>query len=140
MTHRRHIYAKASYISKARICAYPQSDHALTHWKCVLICCAKYPCVNLTDQETDDQYYDISTSIRFHIYHLILCCTTQGRLPLDDRKICRTCKQDSDSEQPTIIYTRKYPLMTEENFLISIQVSILQKFRSSRFTFHMQKN
>ena len=49
-------------MEKEKICAYPQSDHALPQWKCVLQCCAKFPCVNITDQETDDQYYDTSPS------------------------------------------------------------------------------
>ena len=36
MTHGRHIYAKASDMAQATMCAYPQSDRALPHWKCVL--------------------------------------------------------------------------------------------------------
>ena len=28
----RHIYAKASDMVNAKICKYPQSDHALPHW------------------------------------------------------------------------------------------------------------
>ena len=98
------------------MCAYTQSDHALTHWKCVLKRCAKFPCVNITDQETDGQYYDTSPSIRFHIYNLISRCTKHGRLPLNDKKICRMCKQESSLEQPKKIYTRKELVMTETKF------------------------
>ena len=47
-----HIYAKASDMEKAKIRTYPQSDHELPHWKCVLQFCADCPCINLTDQET----------------------------------------------------------------------------------------
>ena len=36
MPHGRHIYAKASDMAKATMCAYPQPDHALPHWKCVM--------------------------------------------------------------------------------------------------------
>ena len=54
MPHGRHIYTKASDMSKATMCAYPQSDHALPHWKCLLRCFAEYPCINITDQETDN--------------------------------------------------------------------------------------
>ena len=36
MPHGRHIYAQASDMAKATMCTYPQSDHALPHWKCVL--------------------------------------------------------------------------------------------------------
>ena len=34
--HGRYIYAKAPDMEKAKMCAYPQSYHALSHWKCVL--------------------------------------------------------------------------------------------------------
>ena len=50
MTHGSHIYAKAYDMAQATMCAYPQSDHALLHWKCVLRCCAKCPCININDQ------------------------------------------------------------------------------------------
>ena len=50
MPHRRHIYAKASDIANDKFCAYPQCEHELPHWKCVLLCCSNCPCINLTDQ------------------------------------------------------------------------------------------
>ena len=56
MPHGRHIYAKVSDMKKATMCTYPQSDHALPHWICVLRCCADCPRINLPDQETDIQY------------------------------------------------------------------------------------
>ena len=34
--HGLHIYAKASDMAESTMCTYPQSDHALPHWKCVL--------------------------------------------------------------------------------------------------------
>ena len=56
MPHERHVYAKASDMEKATICTYPQSAHALTHWKFLLWCCVEFPYINLPDQETDNQY------------------------------------------------------------------------------------
>ena len=53
MPHGRHIYAKASDVENATICAYPHSDNTLPHWKCVLRCCSDCPCINLPDQETN---------------------------------------------------------------------------------------
>ena len=53
MPHGRHIYAKESDMANATMCAYPHSDNALTHWKCVLRCCSECPCINLPDQETN---------------------------------------------------------------------------------------
>ena len=98
-----HIYAKAYDMEKAKMCTYTQSDHALPHWKGVLLCCAKLPCVNLPDQETCYQYSDTSPSILFHIYYLILCYTKYGSIPLNDKKSCCMCKKDSASEESTHI-------------------------------------
>ena len=95
MPHGRHIYAKSYDMVKAKMCAYPQSDHALPHWKCVLRCCYKCPSIIIPDQETDYQYPNTSPSIRFHIYHIISSCTAHGRLPLNGNKICRMFKHDS---------------------------------------------
>ena len=79
--HGRHIYAKSYYMEKETICSYSQLDHELPHWKCVLRCCYKCPSINISDQETDDQYPNTIPSICFHIYRLIASCTTHGRLP-----------------------------------------------------------
>ena len=128
--HGHRIYAKASGMEKAIMCAYPQSDHELPHCKSVLQFCAKCPCVNLPDQETDDKYSDTRASIRFHIYHLIARCTIHGRLPFNDRKICYMCKQDYSSEQPINIYTRKELVMMEtkiSNFHTSFHILAIQK-------------
>ena len=65
MPHGRHIYDKASDMAKDTMCTYPQSDHALPHWKCVLWCCAEFPCISLPDQEIDNQYSKTTPSIRF---------------------------------------------------------------------------
>ena len=32
----RNIYDNAYGMAKDKMCAYPQSDHALPHWKCLL--------------------------------------------------------------------------------------------------------
>ena len=63
MPHGRHIYAKASDMEKATMCAYQQSDNELTHWKYVFRCCAKFPCFNIPDNETYDKYSNTSPSI-----------------------------------------------------------------------------
>ena len=97
MPHGRHIYARAYDMAKATIYVYSQSDYALPHWKCVLQCCAKFPSINLTDQETEYQYTDTSPSICFHIYHIIARCTKHGRLQLTDKKCFLKCQNDSDS-------------------------------------------
>ena len=52
MPHGSHIYAIASDMENPTMCAYPQSENSLPHWKCVLRCCADCPCINIPDQET----------------------------------------------------------------------------------------
>ena len=110
MPHGRHIYAKVSNMAQYTMCEYPKSDHALTHWKCVLKCCAECLRINLPDQETDNQNSDTTRSIRFHIYYLIARCKKHGRLPLTDKKSCCECQQDTASRQPTKICTTKHTL------------------------------
>ena len=66
-----HIYAKASDMANATKCTYPQSEHALPHWKRVFRCCADCPCINITDQETTKEHDKTTPSIRFHIYHIM---------------------------------------------------------------------
>ena len=95
MPHGSHIYTNAYNMEKSTIGVYPQSDHALPHCKFVLQCCVKFLSINIPDQETDDQYTNTSPSISFHIYHQISRCAAHGRLPLNDKKNCPKCKQDS---------------------------------------------
>ena len=99
MPHGRHVYVIAYDMAKATMCANSQSDHALPHWKCVLRCCAKCPRINIPDQETYDNHTNPSTSIRFHVYHLIARCTKYGGLPLTYKKSCCKCQQDNASRQ-----------------------------------------
>ena len=53
MPHGRHIYAKASDMANATMCAYPHLGYALQDCKCVLRFCADCPCINIPDQETN---------------------------------------------------------------------------------------
>ena len=52
MPHGRRIYEKSSDMENATMCTYPQSGHALPHWKFVLQCCDECPCINIPYQET----------------------------------------------------------------------------------------
>ena len=127
MPHGHHIYAKEYDMSNPKICAYSQSNHALPNCKCVLRCCAKCPSINITDQETDDQYPDTSPSIRFHIYHLIAHCKKHGRLPLTGKNICLKFQQYTASGQSTKMYTIEQLVMMEttiSNFHTSFVYSI----------------
>ena len=83
------------------MCAYTQSDNSLPHCKCVLQFCANCPCINLTDQETDNQYSDTTPSIRFNIYRIIVRCTDHSRILLKDKKFGHKCKQESSADKST---------------------------------------
>ena len=116
MPHGSHIYAKASDMANATMCTYPQSEHALPHWKCLMRCCAECTCINLTDQEKLKKHEETKLSIRFHIYHIIGRCTTHGRIPLKEKKICYMCKQESLPDKSTNVYPRKELVMMETKF------------------------
>ena len=130
MPHGHHIYTKVSSMTQVTMCAYPQSDHALSHWKYVLRCYADCICINIPDQETYNNNSDTTTSIRFQIYHIIARCTARGIITLKDRKICYMCKQESSSDRYKKIYTRKELVMTEtkiSDFHTSFYIPAIQK-------------
>ena len=87
--HGSHIYPNAYDMAKATMRANSQYDHASPHWKYVLRCCAQCPSINIPDQETYDKHPKPSTSINFHIYHLIARCTKHGRIPLSEKNSFR---------------------------------------------------
>ena len=91
--HGSHIYATTSDMANATICAYPQSEHSLPHWKYLLRCCNDCPCININDQEISKKHDETTPTIWFHIYHIIRRCAIHGRLSLKDKNICSICKQ-----------------------------------------------
>ena len=101
MPHGIHIYAKASDMANATICTCPQSEHALPHWKCVLQCFADCVCINIPDQEKIKKQDATTPSIRFHIYHIIGCCSTHGMIPLKEKNICYMSGQESLPDKST---------------------------------------
>ena len=67
----------------------------------------------LLTKKTDNQNSDTTPSIRFHIYHMIPCCTDHCRFTLKYKKICYTYKQESSSDEFRKTYTRKELVMME---------------------------
>ena len=113
MPHGRHIYAKVYDMENATMCTYHQYDHALPHWKYVFRCCAEFTHINIPDQETNKKHEETTPSIRFHIYHIIGNCTSHGRIPLNYKKTCYMCKQESSPDKSTKIYNRKELVMMD---------------------------
>ena len=104
MPHGSHIYATASDMVNATMCAYPQSEHSLPHWKYVLRCCADCPCINIPDKEITRKHDETTPTIRFHIYHTIGRCAIHGRLSSKDKTICLMCKQESSPDKSKNIH------------------------------------
>ena len=113
MPHGFHIYATVAEMYMKIMCAYPPYQHALSHWKCVLVCCSNLPHIDILDQYSDRRNSNASPSINFHFYHLIARCTVRERQPLDEKKICSLCLQDLDNVTHAKIYTRKELVMME---------------------------
>ena len=135
MPHGCRIYSKAYDMEKDKMCAYTKSDNALPNWKSIILCCAKYLCINIHDQETDHCYSDTTPSIRFHIYHTIARFTDHGIISLKYNKTCRMFKQKYSSDKSTKIYTRKESVMMKtkiSDFHISLYISYIL-----RLAFHL---
>ena len=66
-----YIYATTADMDMDTMCAYTPYQHESLHWKCVLICCDNFPCIDPPDQESDSNHSRASSSTRFHICHLI---------------------------------------------------------------------
>ena len=83
--HVKHVFKTASDIAMATMCAYPSFKNSLPHWKFVMRCCAKCSCIDVTSPESDQNKSNVSSTIRFHVYHIITCCTVHGRQTLTKR-------------------------------------------------------
>ena len=112
MPHGRHIYAKASDMVKATICTYPQSDHALPHWKCVLQCCAECPYVNIPDQETDKNMRKQHPQLGFKFMKSLDVVLPMVELHRKKENMYM-CKQETLSDKSTKVHTRKELVMME---------------------------
>ena len=127
--HGRHIYATSADMDMAIMCAYPPYQHVLPHWKYVLSCFSNFPHIDLPDQESDNHYSNASSSIIFHIYHLIARCTVHGRRPLDENKIPCLCFQYPATVTHVKLYTRREIVMMEtsiDDFHTSLYITEIQ--------------
>ena len=95
MPHGKHTPKTVSDINMATMCAYKSSKYALPHWKCVLRCCAKCPCINLPSPEYDQKNSNIIPIIRFNVYHLIERCNVYGIYFLNEKTVS-ICKFSFD--------------------------------------------
>ena len=96
----------------------------------MLHCCYNCPCIDLTDQASDKHYFNSSSSMSFHFFHLIARFTVHGRRPLYGKKICHLCFQDPATVPPVKLYNRKELVMMETfiaYFHTSLYIPAIQK-------------
>ena len=96
MQHGNHKFNTAFEMAMATICAFSPSKYTLPHWKCVFLCCVKYPHIDLPSPESDQHNFNASPTICFHAYHLIARCDVHGRGPFYENKQCQLCEATSD--------------------------------------------
>ena len=64
---------------------YHQNMH-LRHWRCVLCCCSKYPCIDIPSPELYQRNFNEITTINFYMYQLIAHFTVHVRHPFNENK------------------------------------------------------
>ena len=67
ITHVIYIYQTTHYMDMGTMWACPPSQHALTHWTCVLRCCENFPPFATPIQESDKNNSNISPTIHSNI-------------------------------------------------------------------------
>ena len=100
MTHGGNIYKTSYEMDMSTMCAYPTSQHALLHWKCVLRCCESFSRIDLPCRQSVRHHSNTSPTIRFHVYHLIAHYTVHVRSLLDEENFCCQCLFDPASVPP----------------------------------------
>ena len=102
MPHGKYISKTTYDTAMEKMFAYTSSKYPLTHWKCVLQCCSKYPPFYLPSIKYDHHHSKITPTILFLVYNLITRCTMNGRYPFNEK-----CETTSYSKSAAKLYTRK---------------------------------
>ena len=89
------------------MCPCTSENHGIPHWTCVFRCCEKCPGISITYQKTNKDATNMCSTIRFHVYCNVLCCTVNFILPYKERKICSMCSTYISSVTPGKVYTLK---------------------------------
>ena len=79
-----HLHKKASHAVFSTMCAFPDNNIDLPHWRCVLKCCDNCPNLFIPDEE---QIVDSRLpNINFNVYMNVSTCSLHGHLPMSDGK------------------------------------------------------
>ena len=79
-----HKYPKAKQAAYAMLCPFPNTEHDLPHWKCVLGCCNNCPGLVIPTEEVHHRQ-DLPL-ISFHCYKSVTRCSVHGQCPFTEKK------------------------------------------------------
>ena len=99
------------------MCVYPSSNYALSHWKCVLHCCAQFTCIDLPSTESDQHNSNAIRKIRFHVYQQMAHCTMDDGYPFNEKIQCQLYEAYTDKIVAAKNYTRKELVMMESSIV-----------------------
>ena len=111
MPHGKHTFKTASDMAMEKMCAYPSSKYSLPRCKCVLWCCAKFPCIDIPGPESDQHNLHVSTTKGFCAYHLISLCNVHEIFPFNEKKQCQFYEDSYGSIVTAKLYTINYLVM-----------------------------
>ena len=89
------------------LCPCLSQHHGLPHWKCVLLCCKKCPSLSISFLEKNKDAMNVCSTIHFHVYRNVSCCTMRVQRLQEYHTICSVCSTASSSVPTVKTYTRR---------------------------------
>ena len=130
MMHVCHIYQIAYRTAMDTICSHPLSHHALSHWKYMLGCCSKVPCIAIPSHESDKYHSKTCPTNTFScIKNGILMWISWPNYTRQKHLCCVI--QCHKLQQNTKLYTRKEIFMMKKSisdFNTSFYIQEIEKY------------
>ena len=103
----------AADMAMATIFTCTSQHHGLTHWKCALHFCYKFPFISIPRPEKNKDVTNMCSTIRFRVYRDVSRCTVHGIRPCEEFSICSMCYTDLNYLTPVKVYARNYIILLE---------------------------
>ena len=94
-------------------CPCTSQHNGLPHWKCVLSCCDKCPGISVPHQETNTNATNTCSTIRFHVYRHVSCCTVHDIRSYEERTKYYMFSTDFITVTPGKVYAWKELVLLE---------------------------
>ena len=91
-----------------KISPFPHYQYALTHWKCVLLCCDKYSGIVILNKESNMDDKNMCTKIYFHFYRVLSWCTVHCVYPYKEKTTCSLCSTVPETDKNETLFTLTY--------------------------------